>query len=106
MMTAADLAEIARIRNEIRADRPASIALRRGDATLAAQEARIARLSSGSRFRSESGAESRGGILVSGAAEMDIALDDRFTLNGAVYRIKFVRPNRDTGTQAEAELVQ
>lgn len=106
MMTAADLAEIERIRAEIRSDRPANIILRRGESTLAAQQVRIARLSSGSRYRSESGGESRGGMLISGAPDMDVALDDRFTLNGDVYRIKFVRPNRDTGTQAEAELVQ
>jgi hypothetical protein len=106
IMTDDDLAEILRIRAAIREDRPASIVMRRGETSLAAQTVRIARLSSGSRFRSEAGAESRGGMLVSGAPDLDVALDDRFTLEGAVYRIKFVRPNRDTGTQAEAELVQ
>lgn len=106
MMTTADSAEIERIRAEMRSDRLSNIVLRRGETTLESQEVRIARLSSGSRFRSESGAESRGGVLISGAPDMNVALDDRFTIDQNVYRIKFVRPNRDTGTQAEAELVQ
>jgi len=105
-MTSQDVAEILRIREAMRADRPASIVLRRADTSLTAQSVRIARLSSGSRFHSEAGTESRGGMLVSGSPTLDIKLDDRFTLEGAVYRIRFVRPNHDTGTQAEAELVQ
>jgi hypothetical protein len=106
IMTEQDQAEILRIRAEMRADRPASIVIRRAETSLTAQSVRIARLSSGSRFRSEAGAESRGGILVCGAPTLNIQFDDRFTLEGAVYRISFVRPNRDTGTQAEAVLVQ
>ena len=106
IMTDQDVAEITRLRAEMVSDRPVSITLRRGDTTITAQTVRVARLGAGSLYRSDAGRESRGGILVSGAPTLDIALDDRFTLDGALYRVKFVRPNRDTGTQAEAELVQ
>lgn len=106
MLNPQDWEEIARTRAAIRADRPATISLRRAETSLSAQEVRIARLSSGSLHRSEAGRESRSGILVSGAPTLDIRLDDRFTLDGAVYRVVFVRPNRETGTQAEAVLVQ
>jgi|WetSurMetagenome_2_1015567.scaffolds.fasta_scaffold123792_3 hypothetical protein len=106
IMTAQDQAEILRVRSEMIADRSTSITLRRGETTITAQTVRIARLASGSRSKSESGAESRGGMLISGAPTLNIALDDRFTLSGVLYRVRFVRPNRDTGTQAEAELVQ
>lgn len=106
IMSAQDIAEITLIRAAMRNDRPASITLRRAETTVAAQSVRLARLSSGSRYRTEAGAESRGGMLISGAPTLNIQLDDRFTLDGAVYRVRFVRPNRDTGTQAEAELAQ
>lgn len=105
-MTSQDLAEITRIRAAMRADRPASVTIRRGETTLAAQSVRLARLSTGSLYRAEASRESRSGMLVSGATTLDIAMDDRFTVDGAIYRVTFVRPNRDSGTQAEADLVQ
>jgi hypothetical protein len=106
IMIPQDLAEIMRIRTDMRADRLSSITLRRAETTVSAQSVRISRLSSGSRFRTDAGAESRSGMLISGATTLNIQMDDRFTLDGAVYRVSFVRPNRDTGTQAEAELAQ
>jgi len=106
IVTAADLEQIAAIRAEILADRPASLAFRRGDTTLAAQTVRIARLKNASRSQTEAGREWRGGVMVVGAPDLDVAVDDRFTLEGSLYRVTFVRPNRDTGTQAECNLVQ
>lgn len=106
IVTVGDLAEISNILAEILADRPASLALRRGETTLAAQTVRIARLRNASRSQTEAGREWRGGVVVVGAPGLDIQVDDRFTVEGSVYRVQFVRPNRDTGTQAEATLVQ
>ena len=107
IMMARDFAEITTIRTDMRADRPMSLSLRRGESTLTTQNnVRVARLASGSRNRSESGSEMRGGILVTGATSLNIAVDDRFTYSGRLYRVKFVRPNKDTGTQAECELVE
>jgi hypothetical protein len=106
IMTDEDRAEILAAFEEIIEDRPATITLRRKETELDPQTVRIARTRSSAYFRGEGSKESRGGIIVCGAPDMDIKLDDRFTLEGSVYRIRFVRPNRDAGTQAETELVQ
>lgn len=106
IMTDEDMDEIRGVFEEIIEDRPAMITLRRGDGTVAPQQVRIARTRSSAYFRGEGSKESRGGIIVCGAPDMDVQLDDRFTLEASVYRIRFVRPNRDAGTQAETELVQ
>jgi hypothetical protein len=60
----------------------------------------------GERVPRAGGREWRGGVMVVGAPTLDVAVDDRFTLEGSLYKVTFVRPNRDTGTQAEANLVQ
>lgn len=106
IMTDEDKVEIRRAFEEIIEDRPATITLRRGETTVAPQQVRIARTRSSAYFRGEGSKESRAGIIVCGAPDMDILLDDRFTLEGSKYQIRFVRPNRDAGTQAETELVQ
>lgn len=106
IVTNEDMDEIRQAFEEIISDRPAIIIIRRGETTLAAQQARVARTRASAYFRTEAAKESRGGIVVCGETDMDIRLDDRFTLDGAVYRVRFIRPNRDAGTQAEVELVQ
>lgn len=106
ILTDADRAEIEATLREIRDDRPAEIIIRRGEITLSAQTVRIARIRNSNFQRGEASKESRGGIVVCGDPDLDIALGDRFTVEGSLYRVLFVRPNRDQGTQAEVELVQ
>lgn len=103
-------AEIARIKSEIGrviGGNQASIAIRRGSTTLPAQNVRIERKAGGSReVKSPGGEESRTTIVVLGDISLDIQKDDRFTYNNQLYRVLFVRPNKQVCTQAEAELVE
>jgi len=50
--------------------------------------------------------ESQGRLLVLGSVSLDIQVDDRFTVNGQLYRVVHVQPNRMAGTTAEAEVSQ
>jgi hypothetical protein len=103
-------AEIARIKSEIGrviGGNQASIAIRRGSTTLPAQNVRIERKAGGSRqVKSPGGEESRTAIVILGGIALDIQKDDRFTYNNQLYRVLFVRPNKQVCTQAEAELIE
>ena len=44
--------------------------------------------------------------MVVGDTDLNIAVDDRFTDNGILYRVYFVRPNQDVMVAAEAEAVE
>jgi len=90
----------------IRDDRPASVVIRRGETTLAAQTVRIARVGRGYRFISGQGREDRANVLAMGDTTFDVKVDDRFTHEGTVYQVIFVRPNRDAAITAEAVAVQ
>ena len=43
-------------------------------------------------------------VVVLGPTTFDVAIDDRFTLAGVLYRVTFVRPNRLAAIVAEAEV--
>ena len=45
-------------------------------------------------------------VVILGDTTLDMAKEDRFTWQGDLYRVKFVRPNRQVCTQAEAEVIQ
>ena len=90
----------------IRDDRPASIVIRRGEASLAAQTVRIARVGRGYRSVSGQGREGRADVLAMGDATFDVQVADRFTDEGTVYEVIFVRPNKDAAVVAEAIAVQ
>jgi hypothetical protein len=91
----------------IRGDREVSIAIRRGNETLATQIVRVELTTNrASRQSNESASEKRGGIVVNGASTLDIAVDDRFTIDNELYRVVFVDPNRTVVTLAEAEVVE
>lgn len=84
-----------------------TITIRRGAATLAAQDARIV---------PQGGASSRNGtqtqqeeqrVLVVGGIALDIAAGDRFNdADGTLYEVYYVRPNRQVQVVAEARAVQ
>jgi len=109
MLRDGDLEQMRRDLAEVHADREVSITIRRGTATLGAQSVRITRIANvvGRVYQQGTASmESRGGILVSGGAELDIEREDRFNAGGGLYRVRYVRPERAAGTQAEAELVE
>ena len=90
----------------IRDDDPVGVIIRRGANILPMQMARVVKASGASRMRSANTAETRAGMIVLGDSALDIAIDDRFTLNGQAYRVTFVRPNRTAATMADAEMVE
>ena len=59
-----------------------------------------------SRRDSDGGQEMRGSVIICGSASLDVAVDDRFTANGILYRVTYVRPSRLFGIVAEAEVVE
>lgn len=108
MLTTADLARMRADLTEIIADRSESVVLRRGATTLPAQTVRVERANSrySRKQNSASGEETRVDIVVVGEITFDVQKDDRFTIDGAAYRVVSVRPNDMMGIQAEANMVQ
>jgi hypothetical protein len=90
----------------MRDDNETMITIRRGALTLPQQAVRVARLSAGSQRQSQGAKEKRAQVVVVGDMTLDIQVDDRFTINGIVYRVTFMRPNRTAATMAEAEAVE
>ena len=90
----------------IRNDRPASIVITRGGSQLAVQTVRIARIARGRTFQSGQGREQRADVIVMGDVNFNVQVNDDFTSAGTLYRIVFVRPNKDFMVVAEAEAVQ
>lgn len=107
MLSNADRAMMQAAMAAIRNDRPVTIAIRRGTATLAAQVVRVAK------SRGMPGNPDGGGmeaattaINVLGDTALDIKPADRFTVAGLLYQVVNVHPNRDSAVMAEAILVQ
>ena len=88
--------------------RTTSLELRRGATTLSAQACRVRVGSSRSdpETSGQAGSEARGRAVVWGAVDMDVAVEDRFTQDGVLYRVTFVRPGRTVATWADCEVAQ
>lgn len=107
MLSSADWAAMAADLLAIRGDNPVSITLRRGATTVAAQTVRVARINSAAaRAGGNRTEEARGRVVILGTTSLDIAVQDRFTLDGILYRVTMVRPNQRAATVAEAEMVE
>lgn len=107
-MTLFDWTQVAADLAAVREENEVSITIRRGSATLDAQDVRIARVGGRSRLSQGDGTqESRGRVVVMGAVDLDIQPDDRFNDGaGVLYRVVLVRPNRRAAVIAEAEVIQ
>jgi hypothetical protein len=90
----------------IRDERAQSIVLRRDNSALAAQTMRVERISRGRLYRQEAGSERRADVTILAAADIDIAIGDRFNADGMLLRVSFIQPNRQYATLAEAEVVE
>lgn len=107
MLTDEDIARMQAEIAEVRADREVEISLRRGDTTLEPQSFRLESVGQrGFQMRSAETREQRGNIMLLGAVDADVQVDDRFTDNGKVCRVVYIRPNRQVMTVAEAVEVQ
>lgn len=106
MLTSLDKARMRADLKAIRDDRPASIVIRRRETELGEQTVRIARVGRGMRALSGQGREMRADALAMGDETLDIKTGDRFTNEGTLYEVVFVRPNRDEMVVAEVMAVQ
>lgn len=79
-----------------------SVVLRRGATALAAQNCQIMNINGRSR-RSDESTLAVATPELHGSSQMDVAEGDRFTLDGTVYEVIFVRPERITQTIADIE---
>lgn len=83
------------------------VAFRRGVATLPVQDVSLVSLTRASiERRSASGQTQQADVEVWGLPTLDVAIGDRFTWNGAVCEIVFVRQERVAATVAEAVTLQ
>jgi hypothetical protein len=108
MLTAADRDRMRADLAEVRDDRPVSVAVRRGNSTLAAQTVRVARSGTGRSATVDTGALQgvMTQITVLGGVGLDMRPLDRFTVDGMLYEVVAVHPNRDVAVMVEARLVQ
>jgi len=106
MLTDADRTRMRAELLEVRNDRAVSIVITRAGSSLAAQTVRIARIARGRTFQSGQGREQRADVIVLGDVNFDVRVNDDFTSAGTLYRIVFIRPNKDFAVTAEAEAVQ
>jgi len=106
MLSASDWLRMQADAELVRRDRSYDIEFRRGETTLAAQEVRIEAVGRGSRLQSEAAREARAAVVLFGAMDMNVRVDDRFTLDEVLYRVVFVAINRYVDTQAEAVAVE
>lgn len=107
MGSASDWARISEAMAAIREMNAIDIVLRRGTTTLAAQRVRIERQGTQARAADSAGAEQVStAVVILGAIDLDIQPQDRFTLNGQLYEVTLIRPNRLTATQAEARVIE
>lgn len=106
LMNSGDWAAMASDLMAVRDDNAVSVALRRGNSTLPAQTVRIARRGAAQRRDSAGATQATTAVVVMGATTLDIQVADRFTHEGILYEVVFVRPNRRAATVAEATAIE
>ena len=106
MLTAGDRAQMVADLLAIRDDNVISVSIRRKNVTLAAQSVRVARAASGRDAQGGATVESETSITVLGGVDLNIARGDRFTVDGEVYEVDNVLPNRRHAIMARARMVQ
>jgi len=106
MLSANDWQMMRDLAAKVRTDRSFDVEFRRGESTLDAQEVRIEAVGRGFHLQSDAAREARVAVVVFGAPDLDVAVEDRFTVDGVLYRVDSIAPNRDIDTQAEAVAVE
>jgi hypothetical protein len=91
----------------IRADNEVSVALRRDATTLTAQLMRIEYAGvRGFRLQSDAARQANQAVFILGEPDMNVALDDRLTYGGILFKVIFIQPNRLACTIAEAVAIE
>lgn len=99
--------EMANDLRAIRAENEVSLAIRRGDTSITAQDMRIEYAGSrGFRLQSDAARQAAQAVFILGEPDMDIAVDDRLTYDGVLFQVVFVQPNRLAATIAEAVAIR
>ena len=107
ILDAADLALIAADVAALIAERPLTVAFRRGETTLAPQTVRVIAVSGAKTARGEATAAAHWPLVVLGPASLDVAIGDRFNdYNGTLVEVKNIHNDRRAFTQAGADLAQ
>ena len=106
LMGSTDWAAMSADLQAMRDDNAVSIVIRRGATTLAAQTVRVAGVTTGRKADSDGGNQAVGAVTVLGSATLDIQVADRFTVDGILYEVEYVHPNRRAKTQARAKVVE
>ena len=106
MMNARHWQRMQELAAKVRSDRSSDVVFRRGEIELDPQEVRVEAVQRSFRLQSDAAREARVAVVVFGAMDLDVAVEDRFTLDNVLYRIVFVAVNRDVDTQAEAVAVE
>jgi hypothetical protein len=101
---------LARLRDklaQVREDREETIVIRRGNATLAAQSARVEQGWFSERREREETAATKAQITVLMAVGADVQVDDRFNdADGNLFVVTAVRPNGLAATICQATMVE
>lgn len=91
----------------IRAENEVSVVIRRGSSNLSAQSMRIEYAGTrGFRLQSDAARQSAQAVFILGEPDMNIAIEDRLTYGGVLFKVAFVQPNRLACTIAEAIAVE
>lgn len=87
-------------------DNPTTAALRRASGSTASQTFRLEIAGSrGMKLQSDAARQATQAAFILGAYDMDIAVGDRVTVNGILFEVVFIQPNRLAATIAEAIVV-
>lgn len=107
MITNADITDMLRDLSEVIGDNSVDILIRRNGVNLSGQTVRIAKGGGGrsGQVNDPDLGANLTPITVLGPITLDIQAQDRFTLNGTLFEVVTIHPNRRAGTQAEAQRV-
>lgn len=109
LMTDRDWAAMTADLAAVRDDNAVSVTIRRGNSTLAPQTVRVAGAQGAGQSReqrSDGATQATGFVTILGAPNVDIRVDDRFSVDGILYEVVYVHPNRRATTQARAKAVE
>jgi hypothetical protein len=91
----------------VRDDNAVSVQFKRAGVVLPAQTVRIARMAAQAQTVDGGNLQQAAArVVVLGAVNLNIRTGDRFVVDGNIYEVVLVRPNRRAATVAEAKLIQ
>jgi hypothetical protein len=105
LIDAADIAELRRLFVDVRDNRAHTGPFYRAGVPQPETTIRIERTSSYSAPDTESSEERRGDVVGVGAIDLDVQVDDTRVIDGSLYRVRYIHPDRRIVTQLDMEMV-